>query len=378
MNENFAHSIEEWYLRNRRDLPWRDTTDPYRIWVSEIILQQTRVAQGMEYYHRFIQWFPDVASLAKANEDEVLRLWQGLGYYSRARNMHKAARQVVEHGGKFPHDYEGIRRLAGIGDYTAAAIASFAYGHPYAVLDGNVYRVLSRTQGIDTPIDSTAGRKFFAQLAQEFLDERQPALYNQAIMDFGALQCTPKGCDCQTCPLRYQCVAHSEGRVEELPVKSHKVSVRNRHLIYIYIHEIPMNGTENESLTSSRLDLPPVAGDPQMLIRRRSKGDIWEGLYELPLIELSSGNESQKLPNTSWINALVADGAKLTLKAQGVRHQLTHQSLNVDFYELSYPGKLDDWLLRHPESPLADGFLCIHRSSLDRYALPRLLLQLFE
>lgn len=365
MNANFAYTIEEWYKRNRRELPWRETTDPYRIWVSEIILQQTRVAQGMDYYHRFVTRFPDVSSLATASEDEVLRMWQGLGYYSRARNMHKAARQVMEQGGRFPRDYEAIRHLAGIGDYTAAAIASFAYQQPYAVLDGNVYRVLARTQGIDTPIDSTAGKKLFAQLAHEFLDDRHPALYNQAIMDFGALQCTPKGCDCLSCPLRYQCVAHAEGKVEELPVKSHKVSIRDRHLIYIYVHDCPMNGAKTDT-------------DPLMLIHRRIKGDIWEGLYEPPLIELPSNAEDKKIPNTSWINDLVMDGAILTLVAEGVRHQLTHQNLIVDFYDLSLPGNLHDWLKANPESPLNTDFLCIHRSSLDQYAMPKLLLQLFN
>ena len=186
----FAEQIEEWYLNNKRELPWRDIKDPYRIWISEIILQQTRVVQGYDYYLRFIDRFPSVEDLAKADEDEVLKLWQGLGYYSRARNLYSAAKSIVERG-EFPTNYKDIRMLKGVGDYTAAAIASFAYNLPYAVVDGNVYRVLARYWGITTPIDTTEGKKLFAALAQSLLDKKNPAQYNQALMDFGALQCVP-------------------------------------------------------------------------------------------------------------------------------------------------------------------------------------------
>ena len=214
----FADKLIVWYEDNKRDLPWRDTKDPYRIWISEIILQQTRVAQGYDYFVRFMERFPDVFTLAQADEDEVMKYWQGLGYYSRARNLHAAARSMAENGG-FPTTYQEVRALKGVGEYTAAAICSFAYDMPYAVVDGNVYRVLSRWMGIETPIDSTQGKKLFAQVAQELMDQKRPALYNQAIMDFGALQCTPASPDCLFCPLADSCLALAKGKVDALPVK---------------------------------------------------------------------------------------------------------------------------------------------------------------
>ena len=201
---NFGRILIEWYQNNRRDLPWRRTKNPYLIWISEIILQQTRVAQGYDYYQRFVKRFPDVFSLADADEDEVMKYWQGLGYYSRARNLHAAARSMAEAGG-FPKTYKEVLALKGVGEYTAAAICSFAYGMPYAVVDGNVYRVLSRWLGIETPIDSTEGKRIFAEVAAELLDKAQPGLYNQAIMDFGALQCTPVSPNCMFCPFIDTC-----------------------------------------------------------------------------------------------------------------------------------------------------------------------------
>ena len=224
--ENFSGVLIHWYSENKRQLPWRETTDPYRIWISEIILQQTRVVQGLEYFNRFMERFPDVKALAEANEDEVMKYWQGLGYYSRARNLHAAAREIMARfGGKFPETYKEVLSLKGIGEYTAAAICSFAWRQPYAVVDGNVYRVLGRVFGVDTPIDSTAGKKEFAELAQAMLDPERPDLYNQAIMDFGAVQCTPKAPDCMYCPLRERCVAYVSGKVDELPVKAGKTVV---------------------------------------------------------------------------------------------------------------------------------------------------------
>jgi len=214
-----ADKLIGWYEENKRDLPWRDTKDPYRIWISEIILQQTRVAQGYDYFVRFMERFPDVIALADADEDEVMKYWQGLGYYSRARNLHSAARSIRDAGG-FPTTYQGVLALKGVGEYTAAAICSFAYDMPYAVVDGNVYRVLSRWLGIDIPIDSTEGKKLFARMAQELMDEHRPALYNQAIMDFGALQCMPASPDCLFCPLADSCLALAQGKVDVLPVSS--------------------------------------------------------------------------------------------------------------------------------------------------------------
>ena len=232
---NFAYKLLAWYHENRRILPWRDTHDPYIIWISEIILQQTRVVQGYDYFLRFMNRFPDVDALAAASEDEVLKCWQGLGYYSRARNLHAAARQIVEWGG-FPERYENIRQLKGVGDYTAAAIASFAFGLPHAVVDGNVYRVLSRYYGIEEPIDTGHGKKYFAAMAQELLPEgREAADYNQAVMDFGAMQCVPKSPKCEDCPLVDGCAAFRDKKIQELPVKSRALTVTERYLHYMYI-----------------------------------------------------------------------------------------------------------------------------------------------
>ena len=231
-----ADILLDWYAREGRDLPWRRTRDPYRIWLSEVILQQTRVAQGTEYYLRFTERFPDVASLAAAPEDEVLKLWQGLGYYSRARNLHAAARQVVERfGGRFPVALEEVRSLRGVGDYTAAAICSAAYDAPCAVVDGNVYRVLARLFDLDAPIDSTAGKRAFAELAQSQLDTAHPGRYNQAIMDFGALRCTPSSPRCEVCPLAGQCLALAAGTVAARPVKQGKTRVRDRWFNYLHV-----------------------------------------------------------------------------------------------------------------------------------------------
>ena len=354
MNAIFAKTLEDWYVQNKRDLPWRQTKDPYLIWISEIILQQTRVAQGIDYYYRFIASFPDISSLASAEEDHVLRLWQGLGYYSRARNLHKAAKQIVEKGGLFPNTFKEIRSLAGIGDYTAAAIMSFAFDKPYAVLDGNVYRVLSRIHGIDIPIDSNNGKKLFSKLSQELLDVNRPALYNQAIMDFGALQCLPKGFDCSTCPFQMMCVARFKNIVADLPVKSHKVTIRRRYFHYFYIHDLE---------------------ETQMLIRRRSDGDIWQGLYDLPLIE-SDINNTLDFDNT-WVHSLLNFGAELVCHRQGVKHQLTHQLIICDFYELILPSYKD---IKSLIRDIPELYECMEIPILEKenYGMPKLVLQLLD
>ena len=234
MTHPFSQTLLDWYATHGRELPWRETTDPYRIWISEIILQQTRVAQGYDYYLRFVERFPTVEVLAAATEDEVLHRWEGLGYYSRARNLHAAAQQIVAQGA-FPRDYAGVRALKGVGDYTAAAICSFAYGLPTAVVDGNVYRVLARYFAIDTPIDVAAGKKEFAQLADSLMVPERAADYNQAIMDFGAVQCTPRAPRCLICPLVETCAARQTGQVEDYPVKSKKVTVTHRYFTYILL-----------------------------------------------------------------------------------------------------------------------------------------------
>ena len=335
----FTGKLMEWYGVNKRDLPWRGTKDPYLIWISEIILQQTRVAQGYDYFMRFVSRFPDVQTLAEADEDEVMRYWQGLGYYSRARNLHEAARSM---GGVFPRTYEGVRALKGVGDYTAAAICSIAYGMPYAVVDGNVYRVLSRYFDMDVPIDSTEGRKAFAALAQEMLDVRHPDTYNQAIMDFGALQCIPQSPDCSACPLADTCLAFARGRVSVLPVKQHKTKVTDRYFIYIY-----------------------VRANNEMLLRKRTGDDIWRNLYELPLLEVERPMDErevcQLLQDREWVPRL-GEGVTFVPLKRGLRHVLSHQVIHADFYGLALPF-LPAGLADYVRVPI-DGW--------GRYALPRL------
>ena len=320
----FTETILHWYAENGRDLPWRRTSDPYAVWLSEIILQQTRVAQGRAYWERFMTRFPTVEDLAAASEDEVLRLWQGLGYYSRARNLHAAARQIVSLGG-FPSSLEGIRSLKGVGDYTAAAIGSIAFGLPVAVVDGNVYRVLARYFGIATPVGTTVAKKEFSELAGRLLPEDEPAAFNQGMMDFGATCCTPVNPACITCPLQPSCQAFRTGRVDLLPYKQGVAKPVERHLTYIF-----------------------VRFQGQTAIRRRGPGDIWQGLWE-PL-------------------ALSTVPAEARLVVQGFKHQLTHRTLYTDFY-----------LWEPSERPaLPDGYVWIEEAELDAYAKPRLFELLLE
>ena len=345
MNE-FADKLIDWYAEYKRELPWRDTKDPYRIWISEIILQQTRVAQGYDYYIRFVRRFPDVFALADADEDEVMKYWQGLGYYSRARNLHAAARSVKE-AGAFPTTYEGVRALKGVGDYTAAAICSFAYDMPCAVVDGNVYRVLSRWMGIDTPIDSTQGKKLFAQLADELMDKLRPALYNQAIMDFGALQCTPASPDCVSCPLADGCAALSQGKVDVLPVKQHKTKVTNRYFNYIYVR---------------------TGG--HTYIRKRTGNDIWKNLYEPLLIETDedlSGNDKAILQKLQEVFGN-REGVFFRPVRQGVRHVLSHRIIHANFYELVLP----------VESVSIAGYQRVAEEDLYKFAVSNLVYQFFS
>lgn len=318
----FNVALLEWFRENGRDLPWRQTRDPYAIWLSEIILQQTQVKQGWEYWERFMHRWPTVEALAAATEDEVLREWQGLGYYSRARNLHHAAKQIVALG-HFPNTLEEIKQLKGVGDYTAAAIGSIAFGLPAAVVDGNVYRVLARHFGIDTPINTTEGKKLFAALAQELLPPNEAAAYNQAIMDFGAVQCTPQSPKCMECMLAESCEAMRSGRVNELPVKLKTLKVTERHLIYIYIR-----------------------CQGQTAIRRRGSGDIWQGLWEPVLVDAESA-----VPPTA------------RLLRQNVKHVLTHRVLYAHFYLLETD--------KRPKLP--SDYIWIAESALDNYALPRLI-----
>ena len=322
---DFSLTLMRWFRENGRELPWRETNDPYAIWLSEIILQQTQVKQGWAYWERFMQRWPKVEDLASATEDEVLREWQGLGYYSRARNLHFAAQQIVAKGG-FPQTIEGIKALKGVGDYTAAAIGSFAFGLPEAVVDGNVYRVLSRYLGIETPINTTEGKKEFASLAQSLLPSSDYGTYNQAIMDFGAIQCTPQSPKCIVCPLQESCAALRSGKVDTLPVKQKTLKIKSRHLIYIYIRCKGMTA-----------------------IHRRGEGDIWQGLYEPWLIE------SDKFK-------VISDKSSLKMIAKGVKHMLTHQVIMADFY-----------LWEPDERPtLPEDYIWIREEDIDNYGIPRL------
>ena len=312
---NFSEILINWYREHKRELPWRESSDPYLIWISEIILQQTRVVQGYDYFIRFIKRFPDVTSLAEADEDEVMKFWQGLGYYSRARNLHAAARSM---NGVFPKTYPEVLALKGVGEYTAAAICSFAYNMPYAVVDGNVYRVLSRYLGIETPIDSTEGKKLFASLAGEFLDKSRPAVYNQAIMDFGAIQCTPQNPACLFCPLAGSCMALSKSMVAQLPVKQHKTKTTERFLNYIY-----------------------VRAGACTFINKRTGNDIWKNLFELPLIETASSvTEEELLALPEFIKLFDKEEVPVVRSiCRNVKHVLSHLVLYANFYEVVLPEK---------------------------------------
>lgn len=312
MNE-FSKLIEKWYFVNKRELPWRDTRDPYKIWISEIILQQTRVDQGKSYYLRFINRFPDIRSLAQADEQEVLLLWQGLGYYSRARNMHKAAQQLMQKGG-FSPSYEDMLELQGIGAYTAAAICSFAFDMPIAVLDGNVFRVLSRYMAIDMAIDSSNGKKYFGRLSQDMLDKDNPALYNSAIMDFGALLCTPQNPHCSLCPLMYKCKALKEGKVSCYPVKLHKLKTKDCFFTYLYI--------KNKD---------------EIVLHKRSKIGIWRNMYELPCIESLSFKDQDLIFEKNGLKRwkqLLNEDLTISKEINQLKHQLTHRTIYADCYTI--------------------------------------------
>lgn len=312
----FADKILGWYEKNKRDLPWRATTDPYKIWLSEIILQQTRVAQGTPYYLRFIEAFPKVADLAVAKEEFVLKLWQGLGYYSRARNLHTAAKMVVEdYGGQFPETYKELIKLKGVGDYTASAISSICFNERQAVVDGNVYRVLSRYFGVPIPINSTAGIKYFKALAQEVLHDNNVRDYNQGIMEFGAIQCTPKSPDCANCPLSDGCVALKEKKTDVWPIKLKKTKVKNRFFNYL----VPICNTDN--------------GAKATLLRQRIGKGIWQNLWEFPLLE---SDEAMFLKDVEQGYTKVLDVKCQPIislfNADVVVHKLSHQHLYTKFW----------------------------------------------
>jgi A/G-specific adenine glycosylase len=303
-----------WYEVNKRHLPWRDVANPYLIWVSEIILQQTRVAQGLDYYHRFVEAYPDIFSLARADIDEILKIWQGLGYYSRARNMHFAAKHIVEvYQGKFPETYDGLITIKGIGDYTASAIASFAFGQAVPVIDGNVNRVIARLHGVQQPVDKPSGRQLIRAHAENMMTRNIPGTYNQAIMEFGALQCVPKNPDCNNCIFNRICIAFQCGIANKLPVKEKAAMTTTRYLHYIY-----------------------VCFGENTFIHRRAEGDIWTGLYEFPMIETATETELDELSRlTEWQSYFDGQTPVVETISPMVTHRLTHRILKIRFYKIN-------------------------------------------
>ncbi|WP_439181796.1 A/G-specific adenine glycosylase [Carboxylicivirga taeanensis] len=298
---DFGIKLLEWYHLNKRPLPWRSTTDPYRVWLSEIILQQTQVVQGTAYYMRFVNQFPDIKHLAQASEEQVLKLWQGLGYYSRARNLHATAQYIVsELKGDFPQSYPEILQLKGVGPYTAAAIASFCFNLPHAAVDGNVYRFLSRLKGIETAIDTTEGKKLFTQIAEDLLNHRHPGDHNQAMIEFGALMCKPVNPLCGECPFREDCMAFATGTITSLPKKSKKIRQRKRYFHYLFIED-----------------------EGQIYLEKREGDDVWKNLYQLPVIEAA-----KNIPIQQLVGAVV----EVPILVNEYKHVLSHQIIYASFY----------------------------------------------
>lgn len=316
----FSHKLLSWYTANKRSLPWRETKDPYKIWLSEIILQQTRVAQGLPYYLKFVEHFPTIFSLAKAKEQEVLRLWQGLGYYSRARNLHHCAKEVVEKfQGKFPNNFQDLQKLRGIGSYTAAAIASISFREPVAVVDGNVFRVLSRVFGIDKDISDSKTKDFFFQLGNELISKEHPDEFNQAIMEFGATHCLPKNPRCGECIFKKQCVANAQDLQTVLPLKIKKQKIRKRYFYYFVIHN-----------------------NKKILMRKRGEKDIWQGLFDFYLIESAQPVSMDKLLSENKVfkkNDVAV--------SKPYKHILSHQHLLARFItgnlSMTFSTKLNDY-----------------------------------
>lgn len=332
---DFTTLIHSWYRQNHRILPWRGISDPYKIWLSEVILQQTRVDQGTSYYLKFIKAFPTIKDLANAEEDEVLNLWQGLGYYSRARNMHYSAKLVTnEFDGIFPTSYKDVLSLKGVGEYTAAAITSIAYGLPHAVVDGNVYRVLSRYLEIATPIDSSQGKKEFTEVANAFLDHKNPGDHNQALMEIGALICLPKTPKCAECPLAGSCMARQNNTQLNFPIKAKKTKVVNRYIHYVVLSD----------------------GRSTVLKKRTGKG-IWEGLYDFPMVEKKEGEELTESDLQSYgFSEFTFDGS--------FKHILSHQKIFATF-----------WHVQVKQIKLVENQIEVNINQVEDYPLPQLLIR---
>jgi A/G-specific adenine glycosylase len=338
----FSIDLIEWYNKNKRDLPWRNSNAPYKVWLSEIILQQTRVDQGLDYFNKFVDAYPTIQDLANASEDEVLKLWQGLGYYSRARNLHFTAKHITQqYNGIFPETYKDMLGLKGVGEYTAAAIMSFCYNQPYPVIDGNVYRVLSRIFGVETPIDSTTGKKEFKGLAEELIDLKDPATYNQAIMEFGALHCTPKTPKCDDCIFRLECFALKYNLVNQLPKKEKKLKQRNRFFNYLILKN----------------------GD-NLYLKQRGNKDIWQGLYDFPLIESDKElNSAEKLQ--AQLNKSLETNTYITVNKQSesIKHILSHQKIYTIFWHIEVDNT----------EQFDKNYLSVSTKEINNYPVPKLI-----
>lgn len=347
--KDFSRRLINWYQVHKRDLPWRQTADPYVVWLSEIILQQTRVEQGHPYFQRFIESFPKIENLAKAPQDQVMRLWQGLGYYSRARNLHATAKTVVnKHGGRFPNTYQEILALPGIGPYTAAAISSFSFGLPHAVVDGNVIRVLSRIFGVTDPVDLPATKKLIQAIADEYLDKSDPATFNQAVMEFGALHCKPVNPDCVSCVFNDDCAVFKRGIVAEVPTKAGKTKVTNRHFNYLIILD---KGTT--------------------LIRKREEPGIWRDLFEPPMVESKTPLTLANIKKSElWKSICTDPGSEVTQIQDRKPHKLSHQTIHARVFVVKC--KLSKKVLSDNQ------FKAIPQTQLQQYAVPKLIEQVFQ
>ena len=345
---NIREVLSRWYANHKRELPWRDTKDVYKVWLSEVILQQTRVNQGINYYHHFIQQYPTLGDLARASMDEVLNSWQGLGYYTRARNLHKAARIIYyECNSQFPDNYRDLVRLPGIGPYTASAIASFCFGEPVAVVDGNVGRVLARLTGIATAVNSSQGKKELAEAARVLIDPYDPATHNQAIMEFGALQCTPKQPDCWSCPMKDICHAWQHDQVDILPVKASRAGKRSRYFSYL---DIRLNGA--------------------FFMHKRDGRDIWNSLYQFPLIESQRQITMHELEQTSkWQHLLAGTRPTVQSISRVYSHMLTHQKIQARFIRVD---------IEQTNRQLTQQYRKINREDLENMAIPRLIEKYLE
>jgi len=339
----FKDIIIKWYNENKRDLPWRNTDDSYYIWISEVILQQTRVAQGLDYYLRFINSFPTIKDLAEANIDRVMKVWQGLGYYSRARNLHGAAQQIMaDYNGLLPRTYKELLKIKGLGPYSAGAIASFAFKEVVPAIDGNVYRVLSRVYGVFASQETSAGKKEFFELTMELIDKDQPNVFNQALLDFGAMQCIPRSPNCLACPFSDICYAYRNNLVNQLPIKGKKIATRDRFLNYVMIRY-----------------------KDTTFIQRRLAGDIWTSLYEFPLIETKTPTEIEALiKGSAWKELFGKEKFEILHVSQSIKHQLSHQTLFVQFIIVE---------IRKPTYYLNSNFLNVSISDLQEYSVPKVI-----